>query len=562
MTQPSSTHVRVVVFEGSGQPVPSAAVEVISFSHDAIAPAETDAEGVALIEIPDGSEVLHVLALKAGVGLDYFENYRCWPPNKPLPGLPADIHLVLGGAIDVPVQAVDSSGKPLPDVQLTPWTIRRAGKTNSVNCSGALSTAVRTDAAGWARFRWMPTDLEDVTQFLVRDRSYHCPYTAWIDPARAVQPLTARLLRTSQLSGRVLLPDGRPAEGLSVQAEGRGRTNFYCRMVAKSGPDGAYQLRVYPDQSYLIGVVESGRAARTLRGVVVREGQELTGLDLHLIEGTRLHGRITVRPDRRPAGGQTVGIMERGEVLADELRGHFKQAELVRWATTDEEGRYEIRLGPGRYEVRGPYPAGREDLTLGEEKEVIRDFHLAWTGRGPLAGIVRRENGRAVGNAVVLGEGVVRGHAGFKTTADAEGQFASERWREAMTVYARSVAGDEAGSVEIAAEDEHLVVTITPAATAKGRVVDGEGQPRSNESVFCRMQVVMADGTRVTFQIEVRTDAAGTFSLPGLMVGSSCDVMVLRGHAPVGPPHEFTLERAGGVTVPDIVLQQTEIAGE
>ena len=242
-------------------------------------------------------------------------------------------------------------------------------------------------------------------------------------------------------------------------------------------------------------------------------------------------------------------------MLGDELRGHFKQEELIRWATADVEGHYEIRLGPGRYELRGPYPAATQDLTLGEEEEeVVRDFTLPWSGRGPLRGVVRRVNGDVVCHAIVCGEGVVQGHAGFETTSDGEGRFSSERWRERMIVYARTPTGEAAGCAEINEQTEEVEVVVSPATIAGGRVVDAAGMLMSNETVFCRMKVALRDETTVTFQIESRTDAAGAFSIVGLLICSICDVTVLRAHTPVVLFQPFTTAEAGRVPLSDLVL--------
>jgi hypothetical protein len=404
----------------------------------------------------------------------------------------------------------------------------------------------------------MPTLLEDVTQLLVRDLAYHCPRTAWIDPAHPTQPLTARLLRNTPARGRVLFPDGSPAAGITVRAEGRGRTNHYYRREVRSGPDGTFEFLLYPDQSYLLAVVDDTWAARSLSGVLVREGQPLTRLDLQLIRGTRLCGRVTLGPERQPAAAQTITLIERGSELGEDLKCSFYQEEvLVRWAETDEAGRYELRLGPGPYHLKGPPPGAREELVVGEEEEVVRDFHLPHLARGLVSGEVRRAGGegRSVANAVVLAYSVVPGHAWLETVADGEGRFSGERWRDRMLVYARDPEGAEAGCTEIAEQDEAVTVEVRPAATARGKVVDREGAPLSNENVFCRMKLALRDGSPVAFQIEVRTDLEGAFAVPGLLVGSSCDVRVLHGYEPVGPRFEFEVSEAGSVDLPDLVLQ-------
>jgi hypothetical protein len=237
----------------------------------------------------------------------------------------------------------------------------------------------------------------------------------------------------------------------------------------------------------------------------------------------------------------------------------FKYEELVRWAYTDEEGRYEIRLGPGRYKLRGPEPPrDQEFLTVGTEEEIVRDFHVPFEAWGPIRGEVRRADsgGVPVAGAYVEGQSVVLGHAWFQAVTDGEGRFAAERWHDATLVYARSPDGNEAGTTEIGEQDESVTIEVSPAAVAQGDVVDQTGAPRSNEHVFCRMRAVLRDGKEVTYQLEARTDLDGRYVIPGLLVGSHCDVTVLRGSDAVARRQAFVVGRPGVDELPAFVMNE------
>src|SRR5262249_34454594 len=160
----------------------------------------------------------------------------------------------LNGARTLSVRAVDSAGKPLPDIDFIPWTIHNKGRISYVNLSGAgiqMCAGIPTDRQGIAAFTWIPRDLKEGVTFLARTRKYHVPESPHFDLARPDRPLVARMLRNVPISGRVLRPDGKPAAGILLQIEGRGSTNHYFRSVVRTGADGSYRLEVYPDQSYL-----------------------------------------------------------------------------------------------------------------------------------------------------------------------------------------------------------------------------------------------------------------------------------------------------------------------
>ena len=99
--------------------------------YDSLAPllahAETDANGTVSLRLPSDARVEQVFALKPQVGFDYFENYRSWPwviIGEP----PARVNSDARRARTLSVRAVDSADKPLPGVELAPWTVQKRGK--------------------------------------------------------------------------------------------------------------------------------------------------------------------------------------------------------------------------------------------------------------------------------------------------------------------------------------------------------------------------------------------------------------------------------------------------
>ena len=97
----------------------------------------TDARGIAVLRVPGDAMTQWIFAGKPGVGFDYFENYRSLPAipwNPPLPSAGS----CSTGARTVRVRAVDSAGRPVPGVELTPGRSAKKGKLKAVNFSGPL----------------------------------------------------------------------------------------------------------------------------------------------------------------------------------------------------------------------------------------------------------------------------------------------------------------------------------------------------------------------------------------------------------------------------------------
>src|SRR5262249_7334094 len=155
--------------------------------------------------------------------------------------LPPELALTLNGARTARIHALDSLGRPVPGINVVPWVVSKQGQTNSANLSGFQSQLerTRTDSNGIATIDWMPVDLAHGVTFLAPSRDVHLPRSPTLDPASKddVVDLEMQLLRVTKISGIVRTPDGKPAAGIVLQAEGRGDTNHYFRDLARTNAE-------------------------------------------------------------------------------------------------------------------------------------------------------------------------------------------------------------------------------------------------------------------------------------------------------------------------------------
>jgi beta-lactamase regulating signal transducer with metallopeptidase domain len=553
--KPSKT-ITVRVTDAKKAPVAKATVGVVAL-YTVVASAETNTRGLASLLVPADAKVSQVVALKSGVGFDYFENYRSWPGSVVGP-MPAQVALALDGAQSITVKAVDSGGIALEGVDFVPWSIQKKGRLGYVNIGGALkSMTARTDREGIALFDWIPRDLHQGVTALQLNDAYSLPDAPHFDPAKPVVPLLARLFRNVPISGKVTLPNGKPAVGILLQVEGRGNTNHYCRNVVRTRADGTYSLLVYPNQSYLIAVTDDQWAATSIQGVHVREDEPREDLKFRLGKGTLIHGNITLGRDKKPAANQTVTLIEQGAPIAPELRGNWghDRESLVRWATTDKDGRYSIRAGPGEYRF---YQSGdkQENLTVRDEQTIERNFHIDRLPRGVLKGeaLAHAVDGKPVAGAIIKGESIdALGHAGFEVVANDKGHFETERWRDKMHVYARSPDGKLATIVTIGEDDEEVRMLLGAAGTLKGRLVNKAGKPVVGVRVSCALQIGPVDEPRAPAWFYVETDKEGRFTLGGLLLGARCNVSALTNKASE-QLKQLTVERAETQELGDLIF--------
>jgi RNA polymerase sigma factor (sigma-70 family) len=525
--KPSRT-IRVRVTDGQGKGVESAAVEV-SNTYIPLAGAVTDADGRAALRVPADAHVYWVVGLKPGAGFDYFENYRSWGGYISEPP-PTDVSLVLEGARTVRIQATDSKNKPVPGVGFVPWLLAKNGKLADVNLSGygPLTTfTAKTDRQGIATFDWIPKNLKGGIHFNCASKSYFLTQFVLFDPLHAQGVLPASLLKAGPIRGKVRFPNGKPAAGILLQAEGS-----RSRLLARSGADGSYAFETNPQSPYIIAVTDDNWAAPSHHGFPMEEGKTLENLDFRLERGTLIQGKVTVGRDGKPAPDQTVTLTDNTSSL------------LVRWANTDKKGHYQFRVGPGYYEIWAP-GTKHDGIAVQKQDTIPMDFHLERLERGPLLGTVRAgAEEKPVARAIIQGESIgQQGHAGFKVIADFRGRFQTDRWRDRMHLYATDPEGDLAAFLTIGEEDENIDIVLVSAGKVKGRLVDSQSKPRQGIRVVGGMTMGPKNAPEGRGTAEALTDKEGRFTLGGLLVGARCLV-----HADLG----------GNVQIKELQINDTQ----
>lgn len=359
------------VLDSRGEPIVDAHVEVLALM-STIAHGRTERDGKLRFTLPMDAKVESVFALKSGLGFDYW-THRTTPDGQ-VQELPEKLSLTLEGARCVRVRAVDDAGDPVSGISVGPWTIMKPGRSSYINLASGTSshfgTAV-TDAKGLATFEWLPIDFKNSIEFLTFSKDLYLAERPSVEENTEDDvELTMNLLRKTKMSGTVLASDGTPAAGIIVQAEGRGQSSYF-RDLARTNAAGRFQFSAYPNQAYLVAVLDNDWGATSQTIPKLMEGQPVTGIELHLGPGTLVRGMVTDE-EGRGRSDVTVGLTQSAQVPGpDPLT-----VGLVRWAKTDREGRYQFRLGSGNFELRGPGKKQRVSLKIEAETEVFQDFRV------------------------------------------------------------------------------------------------------------------------------------------------------------------------------------------
>jgi hypothetical protein len=525
---------------------------------------------------------------------------------------PERAHLVLDGARTVRVRAKDSAGKPVPGIEIAPIKLFKRGKLYSVNLSGSSARA-RTDEQGLATFDWFPSEVQEGISFCLAGGSYSLLKWPLLEVDKLEEELTVQVFRLVSISGKVTRPDGSPAAGILIDAEGVGLAYPAGSGRNRTAADGSYKMELPPNQSYMVYVNDADWAATSRTGVVVREAQPRADIDVRLQPGSLIRGRVTAGPASQPAPGVAVMLFEQGPVVpAGTLVD--QPAELVggapRIADTDSDGRFAFRVGPGDYRLTGPSQPGvdaeSEPLRIGEGQYLQRDFQLPRLVRPfrLVRGVVRAEkpDGRPIGAGVVIAEPIGARIPPAHGLADEKGCFELYRPFDAGLVYARDPAGKLAGYAKVEEdEDAEVVIVAEPAAIARGRVVDRWGMPYKGISVgyslvlnlegpgnqrvnrrrrrgggmmggviggmmggqVRRRQapprkasgVIGGDDGLAAVGQTATTDENGFFTAPGLVVGARCRLFANRPDGGQSPERTFVVTDAEPIDLGDIVFR-------
>jgi protocatechuate 3,4-dioxygenase beta subunit len=510
----ASRVVTVRVKDGAGAPVPGATVEAVEKLFRTHATAGAD--GVATLRIPADAHVDSVLAFRPGAGLDYFENYEKRGMDASGP-LPEEVILTLEAAPRVRIRTVDSKGQAVAGVGIKPARLYANGKIDSLDARLCTTVRAVTDGQGIATFDWFPKGVSGLTRLSINPRAgYTAPDPLEYDPTGPTE-LKARVLRATRLSGTVRMPDGSPARRILVRANGWGSDASPPPMLAaQTSENGRYELDVPPEQAYLIAVFDDTWAARSLKNVAVRESQAQDGLDFALIKGTVLRGQVTEEPGHRPCAGAIVMLREQGGLLPKEFRGVMAdKGELLRGTvTTDAQGKFQFRTGPGNYTVQGGKQLQRTELVkvnVTDESEIVRDLSLTMSRRETtFKGVVIEKT--PTGERPVAKARVMISPLGPSTRADEQGRFELRRKPGPIVVFAYSQDQGLGGFTVVSADEANRKLVISKGAKITCRIVDTDGKPQAKHRVGIRLSPQNDSVPR--FGISFLCDDQGRFAFP------------------------------------------------
>lgn len=589
LTMRAAIEVPVVVLDKKGAGLHGVPVYAATIYQEHLPLGKTDEQGKLTARLPTGLSMQAIWAALPGTGLDYFPSGTRREPNfewRKALREGGTITLKLVGVKPLRVRVLDSKERPLVGVELYPRQFTRPAKGDDLPLYAFFRQV--TDERGVAEFSVIPADNMGEIEFSgLRSKpgagaDEKKAFDQWsYDPVSGKDEVTFHWQAPSDVAvhGVVIQQNGQPAAGAKVTICGRGAEGEFFDDVVTSNAQGKFEANLKGEQ-YCIFVASKDRLASKGHLEVIHSDRAVPQIMLTLIPATRVFGKVTLGPDRKPQVGSYVNLYQRdGDNYhklpeAQKLPPKKKTSRrsnrggsplypmLRRTLQVDDQGQFEFLVGPGRYYMYGPQGIVPPNFEITTEKEHEVNFHVERPAYFEATGRVSllRDRRRGVGKAKVTQHSKKEGIYASPVVSGLDGKFKMKRGDGVSVFQAVSADGLLIGNVEVKADQTELRIPVAPATAVHGRVVhDVTKRPIGGMQVYASIRITFANGLmQDAFEQQAVTNSLGEFTLRGLAAGckyqlSMAATMDEHGHRYAGTMgQEIRTSERGGTKLGDV----------
>jgi beta-lactamase regulating signal transducer with metallopeptidase domain len=498
---PSLSHRVSITSEGK----PVAEAQVVVVGHFFHIQGQTDSHGVAVLQIPADDKIRGVAAWHPELGIAGVHdwNRESWPEAIELPLLaPAPLT----------IRAVDPQGAPVPGLDLS--LSMRTADGDWILASHFPAALVRTNEQGETRIAWAPAENLKYVDVEILGSS-------WKIDERDLKRLSQRVVtievrRQKPVEGRLIMPEGRSAEGILIAGFGFGPGSTGDVPQIRARRDGRFVFTAPSNHGYILGLSDWEWAAEPWTGVILTsDDTEPAQIAIPVVRAIPITVEVTRGSQRKPLAAAWVYVQQRRDFQWTEAGGEEQNASgsVGGWLRTDAQGRVQGGVAKGKIDVRvssGQWNETRE-IEVTSDEPIDVQFHRPWSGNRHVVARMTRDgapfqpsaNSTALtwtkkdkGSVDPIHHPIIRDDRTIAVDFD----------QETMELLAIDREQKLSGFVRVGLDDDAVELVMEPLATYSGTVLDEDGQPMVGR--------MMKLTTGTSFQDVVdpeRTDDAGRF---------------------------------------------------
>jgi len=335
--------------------------------------------------------------------------------------------------------------------------------------------------------------------------------------------ITIRLKPEGRIEGRITYGDtGKPAEGIQIYAPSIADRNDYGNAITDA--NGQYVISNLKAGQYNV-LLQPGYAEWTtiiaVEGVKVTEGQTIKDVNLTLIKGGIINGKVIDKDTNEPISGQWIDINDRSQPGPDFSFPIY----------SGKDGTFQFRATPGKVKVYTNMPQqGYEPVSPMEkivdvvEGGTVTDvnFEFQKVKTFTVKGTVFTPDGDPVAGAIIADAIIADAWEWYRQIAvsDKDGKFTISGLRQGqkITVNADQKELHLRGATEIQVppdEDIEIITEQYETTSIIGRVVNRKGEPIASAD----MMIFKQESEGGVGNSAGIADSSGNYKIDNLIVG-------------------------------------------
>ena len=415
----------------------------------------------------------------------------------------------------------DQAGNPIQraEARISWLSLPKAGQQfgDSISGDALPDHPAKTDSDGKFALHSLPegsnASLDIIGSGYAKERMFNVP--------AGTAGITLKLKPEARIEGRMTFGEtSGPAKDIKVGCQGLYPTMGWAQ--AYTDENGDYALTNLPAGTYNVGLAKMipDWTAAAREYIAASEGETVENVDLKLVKGGFITGRVTDKDTGEP-------ILEHNIGFHDAARPESQAA--IFSAETDENGFYSFRAAPGKALVYSRAPEGYEKV--GEVKQYVDvvegetvSVDLQFRKGAPYTGCVLTFDGEPVAGAVIT-DRVSSFKQYGKTDQDGKFTIAGPQPGQKVLLKVEHKELKLRAYAELEAQpgvEMEILMEEYETVDVSGRVVDRQGKPVPLAEI--RLLIWDEDAGYGIEPSVGMTNSSGEYKIPELIVGDKYQV--------------------------------------